>query len=159
MPAGSHLELAGYLGFFATPSASLSTAIAAAGGSVSYPGPVPKGEVAAFYDRVDATVLALGTGRYVTSGKVFEYLATGKPVVSVHDPANAASDVLRGYPLWAPSADLTPEGIAAAFGAAAGLARSTTPELHAEALAFAERYRREAQFAPRIAALREVVDR
>ena len=50
---------------------------------------------------LDALLLWLPGGRYVTSGKVFEYMATAKPVVSVHLPELAAVEVLRDYPLWA----------------------------------------------------------
>ena len=67
-------------------------------------------------------------GRYVTSGKVFEYAASALPIVSVHDPGNAASDVLRDYPLWFPVADLEPESIAAAVEAAADAARTRQPD-------------------------------
>ena len=56
----------------------------------------------------------MGKGKYVTSGKVFEYAASALPIVAVHDPGNAATDVLREYPLWFPINDLSPEAIATA---------------------------------------------
>ncbi|HZL04198.1 MAG TPA: glycosyltransferase [Coriobacteriia bacterium] len=154
---GSRLVIAGYLGFFATPRADIASAIAGAGDSVSYPGPIPKTEVGAFYDSIDVGVLALGTGLYVTSGKVFEYLATGKPVVSVHDPENAASSVLAGYPLWAPAQELTPSAVAAALGRGAQLAAEASEAQRSLALQFAEQYRRDVQFRPRLAELRRTV--
>lgn len=159
VPPGSRLRIAGHLGFFAVARADMLAAIERAGDAVDYVGPVPKTEVSAFYRDVDATVLALGRGRYVTSGKVFEYLAAGKPIVSVHHPENAATEVLRGYPLWAAVDDVTPEAIAVALGAGARLAVSTTDAHRDEARSFAERYRRDLQFQPRLAALREAVTR
>jgi len=84
---------------------------------------VSKTRVSEVYAASDALLLVLGTGRYVTSGKVFEYLSTGLPIISVHDPGNAVSDVLTGYPLWFPAADLSPEGVAAALEAGARAAR------------------------------------
>ena len=159
VPPGSRLVLAGYLGFYAAPREDIANAIAAAGESVSYPGPIPKAEVGTFYEGVDVNVLALGTGRYVTSGKVFEYLATGNPIVSVHDPQNAASSVLAGYPLWAPASQLNTAEVARALGRGAELALAASPTQRRAALAFAEQYRRDVQFRPRLAELRGVVGR
>ncbi len=79
---------------------------------------------------------------------------TGLPVVSVHDPANAASDVVRGYPMWFPSRSLDPADIAAALHEAAERASEKD---RAQCVRFAERYRRDAQLAPRVRALREVL--
>src|SRR5450759_1969962 len=124
---------------------------------VRYRGPVSKTLVSELYAASDALLLVLGTGRYVTSGKVFEYLATGLPIISVHDPGNAASEVLKGYPLWFPASDLSPDGVAAALRAGAHAAASHEPAAQAAGRAFAERYSRERQLRPRITALRAAV--
>lgn len=158
VPHGSRLVLAGYLGFYASPRSDIAKAIETAGDSVAYLGPVPKAEVGDFYRTVDVNVLALGTGKYVTSGKVYEYLATGKPIVSVHDPHNAASSVLDGYPLWAPVEELSASAVAEAFARASALAGSATTESRRAAVTFAQRYRRDLQFAPRLEALSAVVN-
>ena len=63
---------------------------------VSYEGPVGRTSRRRSTPGFDALLLVLGAGRYVTSGKVYEYLATGLPIVSVHDPGNAVADVLPG---------------------------------------------------------------
>ena len=123
--------------------------------AVRYAGPASKTRVRQVYASFDVCLLVLGTGRYVTSGKVFEYLATGMPVVSVHDPGNAASDVLRGYPLWFPVAELTPEAIADAIIAAGDAAVRVTAETRREAVEFAQSFRRDRQLQPRVAALLE----
>lgn len=151
---GATAQLRGYLGYFHTPRADMLALIEdAAADGVSYGGPVGKADVHATYDGFDVLLLMLGAGRYVTSGKVFEYVSTGLPVVSVHDPANAASDVLRGYPLWFPVAEVTPEAIADALVAAAQAAAEDDPETRAACLAFAVQFARERQLRPRIAAL------
>ncbi|SEB87847.1 glycosyltransferase [Arthrobacter woluwensis] len=80
-----------------------------------YDGPISKREVAGFYQEMDALLLLLSTGRYVTGGKTAEYLATGRPIVSVHDLGNAATDLLRDYPLWFPAKDLSADAIAEAL--------------------------------------------
>ena len=150
----SRAELYGYLGHYQTPNSLMQRLVnEAVSVEMRYYGPIPKTDVRAVYDRFDALLLMLGTGRYVTSGKVYEYLATGLPIVSVHDSRNAASEVLQGYPLWFPAKDLSPTNVADALTAAAEAAASADPEKRARAQAFASRYRRDHQLNPRISAL------
>lgn len=159
VPTGSTLSIAGYLGYFATPRPEMQEAIARAHDvGVRYVGPVAKADVSTFYAGLDVLVLALGRGRYVTSGKVFEYAATGRPVVSVHDPGNAASEVLRGHPLWYPVSGLDAAEVAGALGAAAAAAATRDAGAHEAALAFAEPLSRARQLEPRIAALRGALE-
>ena len=151
-------KIHGYLGYYAQPRADMLAIIeAAADDGVSYEGPVGKVEIARAYDEFDVQLLMLGKGRYVTSGKVFEYLATGLPIVSVHDPVNAASDVLRGHPLWFPVHDLEPESIAEALVEAARSARTADEGIRAKAREFGAGYRRDLQLDPRIEALGALV--
>jgi glycosyltransferase involved in cell wall biosynthesis len=150
----SNAELHGYLGHYQAPNLVMQHLVnEAASVGMRYCGPVPKTGVRAVYDRFDVLLLVLGTGRYVTSGKVYEYLATGLPIVSVHNPGNAASDVLRGYPLWFPAKDLSPGRVADALMAAAEAAATSDPQRRARALAFASQYRRDHQLGPRISTL------
>ncbi|RIQ19614.1 glycosyltransferase family protein [Jiangella rhizosphaerae] len=152
--ASATAHIHGYLGYYAQPRPEMLAAIEdAAGDGVSYEGPAGKGEVAKVYAGIDVQLLILAAGTYVTSGKVFEYLATGLPIVSVHDPDNAATDVLRGHPLWFPVASLSPEDVAAALVAAASAAVGATPEQRRAAVEFGARYRRDLQLDPRIDAL------
>jgi len=154
--ARSRAEFHGYLGHYQAPNPVMQSAIeSAADVGVSYAGPVSKTRVREVYARFDVCLLVLGTGRYVTSGKVFEYLPTGLPVVSVHDPGNAASDVLREYPMWFPVAAWTAEGIADALILAAEAAVAVTPDQREAAVAFAESFRRDKQLQPRVRALLE----
>lgn len=153
--ADARLELRGYLGHFGAGEVETQRLVAeAAADGISYLGPVAKPAIAETYRGFDALVLALGTGRYVTSGKVFEYAATGIPVVSVHDPGNAASDVLRGSPSWVPAAALSVEDVAEAIAAGARLAATQTPEERAAAQEWAAGYSRAAQLEKRIEVLR-----
>jgi len=155
---GAKAKIHGYLGYYAQPRADmLGTINNASEDGVSYEGPVGKAEIAKAYDEFDVQLLMLGKGRYVTSGKVFEYLATGLPIVSVHDPENAASDVLRGHPLWFPVSEVTPEAIAAALTEAAHAARTADEGIRAKAREFGASYRRDLQLDPRIEALAAAV--
>lgn len=145
----------GYLGYYAQPRSDLLAIISeATSDGVTYRGPVGKADIGAVYDTFDVLLLILGTGTYVTSGKIFEYLATGLPIVSVHDPGNAATDVLRGHPLWFPVADLKPDSIAQALVDAARAARHADLETRRRAQEFGARFRRDLQLDPRIDALR-----
>jgi glycosyltransferase involved in cell wall biosynthesis len=152
---GAKAKIHGYLGYYAQPRADMLGVLnAAAADGVSYEGPVGKAEIAKAYDEFDVQLLMLGKGLYVTSGKVFEYLATGLPIVSVHDSQNAASDVLRGHPLWFPVKDIEdPESIAEALIEAAHAARTADEGIRAKAREFGAGYRRDLQLDPRIEAL------
>lgn len=153
--AHAQLVLRGYLGHFGEADVTAERMIGSAlADGVSYDGPVAKTEIGATYQGFDALVLALGTGRFVTSGKVYEYAATGLPIVSVHDLGNAASDVLRESPVWVPTASLEPGDIADALCRAAEIAVSQSAEQRRAAQKWGAQYERSRQLAPRIEALR-----
>ena len=124
---------------------------------LTYEGPISKRDVARFYGSVDALLLLLSSGKYVTGGKTAEYLATGMPIVSVHDLGNAATELLRDYPLWFPAKDLTPESIAAALrDCADALAHPDNARWEA-AWEYGQKFARSGILAPAIAELRQLV--
>ena len=140
----SVVQIHGYLGFYGVANAALTNTLGRASEfGVEYKGPVNKTQIAKTYEQWDICLLILGTGRYVTSGKVFEYMATGKPIVSVHDPENAVTDVLKGYPLWFPVESLDPEEIARVLDRAAQAAQQATPEQHKMCINYAHQFRRD----------------
>lgn len=147
--ADARLEFRGHMGAgYAAGTGGHATLVQErARDGVRYLGTVPKTEVAQVYSGWDAMLLAIIGGRYMTSGKVYEYLATGLPIVSAHVPEHDATEVLRGYPLWAPAASLTPEDLASAFQHAARLCVEATPAQRRAALQFAERHSRSAVLA------------
>ncbi|MGH3451702.1 MAG: glycosyltransferase, partial [Haloechinothrix sp.] len=120
---------------------------AAADDSVTFGGPVPKAELAETYGRWDALVLMLVGGKFVTSGKVYEFMATGLPIVSAHDVEHDASNVLDGHPLWTGSVGLEPALLADSFVKAGQLALSATGETRAEVRELARRFARGPQVA------------
>ena len=137
------LDLYGYLGHQGDDEGRVLEQIArVADGSVAYHGAVSKALIAEVYARLDVLILPLGTSRFMTSGKVFEYMATGLPIVSVHDPVNAASDTLSGYPGWVPAASLDAADVADALIRAAGIASRQTLDDRVAARRWAERYER-----------------
>lgn len=158
VPHSARLVIHGYVGHYGTGAAADALAKAEADG-VIFRGPVSKSRIGEVYAGFDALVLALGTGRYVTSGKVFEYAATGIPIVSVHDPGNAATDVVRGAPGWVGTTSLDPADIGEALVQSAAIAAAQTPDERVAAQTWGAQFARHAQLEPRIAALRGLIGR
>ena len=63
----------------------------------------------------------------MTSGKVYEYMATGLPVVSAHEADHDASTVLTGRPLWTGARGMGVDHLADAFVEAARMATRRPP--------------------------------
>jgi glycosyltransferase involved in cell wall biosynthesis len=158
------LEFRGHIGAgFAKGANQISSMLsAAAEDGVSFGGPVNRTTLAALYAEWDALLLALIGGRYVTSGKVYEFMATGLPIVSAHAADHAAGDVLEGYPLWCrprSSTGLEVDGLAESFAEAARLARAgDDPGIRAAAAAHAAQFERMRVLTPPVAELAALVE-
>ena len=153
------VHLFGHLGFFAGGQDQIRRLLPDPETSgVTWEGAVEKAMLADVYDSLDVLLLMVPSSRYVTAGKTYESLAAGKPIVSIHTPETAATEVLRGYPLWFPVASLDAESVRAAVVAAAAARRRMTADDLAACRAYADRYRREVQVARLEDALREVLD-
>lgn len=124
---------------------------------VSYLGPVSKTQVAEVYRGFDALLLILGRSKYVTSGKVFEYAATGLPIAALHHPETAATSTLRGHPRLFPVPEPTPRHIADALIATAEDVLAKAPGDVERTKQWAAHLSRDAQLLPRVSALRELV--
>lgn len=159
LPDGSRLVLRGYLGRTGEGSPELMAALAdAETAEVRYEGPVSRSDVWNVYRDFDALVLALPSGPGVTSGKVYEYAATGLPVVSVHTPETPVGEVLGTSPQWHPTASLDPDDVAAAFVAAAADAARATPADRVAATAFAAQWERTRQLDDAVAEVDRQLD-
>ncbi len=71
-------------------------------------------------------------------------MATGLPIVSAHVVEHDASNVLEGHPLWTGAVGIDAEKLTESFVQAAHMAVETSDEVHAEAMAHADRFTREA---------------
>jgi len=120
---------------------------------VKYGGPVAKRDLAALYSSWDALVFMHIGGRYVTSGKVYEYMATGLPIVSGHAIEHDASVLLSGYPLWTGASGTDIDGIYRSFRQAARLARQATTEDRLAARHYAAQFERGGILRPAVQAL------
>jgi glycosyltransferase involved in cell wall biosynthesis len=153
--ADATLSIYGHLGFFRQATDSLRDRIPLDEGiGVEYRGPLDKARIGDAYAELDVLLFCVPGARYVTSGKIFEYMAAGRPIVSVHAPGIAAADVLAGHPLWFGIDRLDAAAVANAMVAAGKAARDLSEADFAAALAHAERYTRDATLAPFEAALR-----
>ena len=158
--AAATMHVFGHLGFFPASAHTLRARLPRDGeDGVHYQGSVPKADVSRAYAGLDVLVLMLAGGRYVTSGKVYEYMAAGRPIVSVHDPGSAAAGPLTGYPLWFPVREVTGPEVARVVREAADAARVADPALAAAARAHAARFTRDAQLAGFEHELRALVGR
>jgi hypothetical protein len=124
---------------------------------VSFGGPVPKAKVGDTYAGWDALVLVLTGGRYMTSGKVYEFMASGLPIVSVHEVDHDATTVLTGHPLWTGAVGLDIHRLAKSFIDAAELAVNGTDDQRVGARDFALQYARKAQLEPAVHRITELV--
>lgn len=158
--ADATFELYGHLGFFKQSADPLIDRIPLHEDlGVTYHGPLAKTEVGQAYHSLDALVFCVPGAKYVTSGKIFEYMATGRPIVSVHSPDIAAVDVLTGHPLWFGGDRLDAQTVANSMVAAGKAARDLSEPDFAAALAHAERYTRANTLAPLEAELRRLAGR
>lgn len=144
--ASAKLEFYGNLGHFAKAGSNERRLLqGAAPYGVHYGGPAGKVNVRDVYAKFDVLVFLTGGGKYVTSGKVFEYMASGLPIVSCHVPELAAAALLVDYPLWFPTRDLSPESIADAFSQACAAAISADEETRRRCIEHAANYERSRQ--------------
>lgn len=153
--ARSRLVFRGRLGHYAEPDAEVAALLNEyRSDAVSYLGPVSKTQVMEVYRTFDALLLILARSRYITSGKVFEYAATGLPIGAFHHPDTAATSALSGYPRVFPIAEPTPRLIADALIDIAEHTVASGPRDAERAREWAAHLSRDAQLSPRIAALR-----
>ena len=150
--ANATFEVRGHIGAGSAreDNAYMEMLRAAHSDGVRFGGPVAKAEVAGVYAGWDIVVLMLNGGRFTTSGKVYEALATGLPVVSAHEVEHDASTVLAGSPMWTGAVGFDRERLAGSFRKAACLALQATPADRAAARAAADRYARGRQLEPAI---------
>ncbi len=115
----------------------------------------PKARIAEAYAELDVLLYAREGGPMITTGKIYEYLATGKPIAVVSDATQDSRRVLTGYEraYIAPTQDAP--AIAVAYGDAFADASSETPTRLAEARAFGARLRRDHAVEP---AVRRILD-
>jgi glycosyltransferase involved in cell wall biosynthesis len=124
--------------------------------AIGFAGVANRRDLPALYRQTDALLFIKEDVPLATPGKLYEYIATGLPVVVALPPGHCAKqDVLAGRPLWFEARDATPEALAQALVAAAE--HSPTPAETAAALRHAARFTRAAQLGPALADLEQAL--
>ncbi len=148
----------GHLGFFKWNAAPIASRIESgqADGHV-YHGPISQTEVPQALSGMSAMAMLLTSSRYVTAGKGFDYMASGRPVAGVFDPRNDTTTLFQNYPLYAGTATMHPHDIADALLATAAKARSQTREQYEACRAEAMRHTWEAAMSPLVDEFERIV--
>jgi glycosyltransferase involved in cell wall biosynthesis len=119
----------GYLGFFSRHEGVLGNRLAeGAASGVAYHGPVSQTRIMETFSSLDVLVLLLPSSKYMTAGKGFDYMATGRPIVGVFHPRNQTTELLASYDLYEGTTDVEPHAIAKAILGAAYKAKAETYE-------------------------------
>lgn len=157
--ARSRFVFRGRLGHYAEADAEVAALLESyREDEVFYRGPVSKTQVRSVYQSFDALIFIAAHSKYVTSGKVFEYAATGLPIGAFQHPDTAATQVLQGHPRVFPVAEPTPRLVADALIALAQHTVSSGPADVERARAWSAHLSRDAQLTPRIAALHAAIE-
>lgn len=156
LPRSSSLVLGGHLGYYEHSSDILASLLPGPDDRFEYVGPVEKAAVADFYESVDVIVLPIPGGNMVTSGKVYEAMAVGKPIVSIQGPDGGGRALIADHPLGI-VADPRPESVSSAFIEAAAQAREMTVASAAAAQAYASRFARKEAMRPMIDSISALV--
>jgi hypothetical protein len=123
---GAQMEFWGYLGFFRARAEGIRARVEGGTPGVSYRGPVSQTELHHLLSRADVMAMLLTSSRFVTAGKGYDYMASGRTVLGVHDPRNDTTGAFADYPAFVGVEAVTPEGVRDGILRAAHLARAHT---------------------------------
>lgn len=138
----------GYLGFFRWNRTAVSHLLEDPAHGLHYRGPVSQLELSDTYSQLDGLAMLTPSSRYVTAGKVYDYMASGRPVLGVHDERNDSTTAFTGYPGFVPVDGVSPDAIAAGLVALARVARTSTAADHEQRRAVALEHTWDAAIAP-----------
>lgn len=127
LPAGSELILGGHLGYFARNEAALKSDLPGEGSGFRYVGPVAKDQVAEFYRDINVVVVPAHGMAMVTTGKIFEAVGLGSPVICVQNLDGGAHEIVKEHPFGF-SAAPNGEAVERAFRAAIESTKSMTAD-------------------------------
>lgn len=142
IPADSRLLMIGGLGYREQSASQRELLRSAAHAGVELHGSVPKTGVPDAYAQCDVLVFSREGGGLVTSGKIYEYLASGLPIAAVVPAQHDSRRVLAGAPRAHVADSTDPDAWVTVLAAA--LADARDGRTHAAALAFGARLSRDA---------------
>jgi glycosyltransferase involved in cell wall biosynthesis len=150
-----YLDLYGHLGFSGRQAVELRR-LFESDDYVNYRGPVQRDQVANLYAQADILYLPLYDSPYVTSGKVYEMMATGKPILAWGAESAGALRPLQGYPNLVRADTARPSSWMEAMATAARMAREPSGALARSSREFAAKYERARQLEPLDGFLRRI---
>ena len=108
IPNGSRFIIAGHLGSGSSRRENMKHRVIQdyKRYNVSYVGPVSRSEVGRLYQDWNAIVFPTVGDEFMTTGKIYEYMGTGLPIISSHSPNLEATSLLTDYPNWLGNAEL-----------------------------------------------------
>ena len=146
---GATMDFYGYLGFFKQQATQIRDQLEKGSiPGIAYRGAVSQTEIATVLGGHDIMAMLLTSSRFVTAGKGFDYMASGRPVVGIHNPRNDTTTLFKTYPLFFGAKSVTPEGVRDALVAAARAARTETREQYDACRTEALRHTWDAALAP-----------
>lgn len=144
VPADARLVFVGGLGYREQSPAQRELLRDAEEHGVELRGPTPKTRIGDAYAECDVLVFAREGGGLVTSGKIYEYVASGLPIAGVVPTEHDSRRVLEGYPRSHVTAPDGPSAWARSLASALADAREPGEDRWREAMAFGRRYDRDA---------------
>ena len=148
LPASAELRLYGGLGHVRASRKQELLLQSAAQDNVVHLGRWPKARIGEAYREIDVLVFAKEGGLMVTSGKVYEYVATGKPIAGVLESRHDARRVLADYPSVHLGDGSSPQAWAEVFLGAAADALAADPARRERSLEAGARFRRDRILGP-----------
>jgi hypothetical protein len=146
---GATMNFYGYLGFFKQHAQGILKRITRdKEHRVFWHGPVSQTKVSEVLGQLDLMAMLVTSSKYVTAGKGFDYMASGRPVVGVHDPRNDTTTLFRDYELFFGVRSVRPRAIAEALVEAAQAAQAETREQFERCRTEALRHTWDAAMAP-----------
>jgi glycosyltransferase involved in cell wall biosynthesis len=143
IPADSRLVFVGALGYREQSPAQRELLQDAQGLGIELRGHLPKTRIAEAYEACDALIFAREGGKLVTTGKVYEYVASGLPIAGVVPAEHDSRRILSGYPRAHLGVADDDGAWPAVLAAALADARGTDSQPRQEALAYGQRFRRD----------------
>jgi len=140
----------GHVGFFSWNERAIKARIVDPKNGISHAGPFSQADISKIYEGLDVLVLSLMSSPYVSSGKVFDYMASGKVIVGLFNDSTQAHEILKDYPLYVPVGGLDQQSVAAAMTKAAATARGRSPEQVQQAWRVAKQHSWANRFEPLI---------
>lgn len=119
-------------------------------------GRAEKAEIGSIYADLDVLLFAQTGGELMTTGKVYEYVATGLPIIAACLPEIDAMQVLRGYPRLHYAELGSPGSLLEALSSAVEDARYSSPKARSDARRYGQSYRRDRQLRPALESLLRV---